>query len=265
MASSRVVWVLILLTMGAASRVGAWPLGDRVRGEGPIKEERRAIARVDAVELATIGTLFVEQADSMSLSVSAQENLLEYLETDVHSGVLVIRTASDVSLQTDKPVEYHLTVPRLDEIVLSSSGDAVLGPWRADAMSVLLQSSGDLECDSLAVRELEIELQSSGDVTVHSWHGENLHAQLESSGDCEILDGQAQYMDVQISSSGDFLASDLECRAGRVSTQSSGNAEVRVTERLKARSSSSGDVIYYGSPEIDARTSSSGDIVQRRR
>ena len=285
MSLRRVAWVLVLLTVGAASRVGAWPLGDRVRGEGPVREERRAVSGVHDVELATIGTLRLEQGDSTSLYVSAQENLLEYLETDVRSGTLVIRARSGVNLDTDKPVEYRLTVPRLDEIVLSSAGDAEFAGWKADRLHVLLQSSGDLncefldcgelyvelqsagdmDCDSLACKKLFVELQSSGGLTLGTWSGDSLQADLESSGDCEILDGRAQYLDVQVSSSGDFLASRLQCREAEASTSSSGSIELNVTERLHARSSSSGDVIYNGSPQVDARSTSSGDIVQRRR
>lgn len=241
-----------------------WDDGERIKGEGPVKEERRDVGKVDAVELATFGTLYIEQADSVSLHVVAQENMLEYIETEVHSGVLRIETRSRVNLQPTKPVEYYLTLPSLEDLILSSSGDAQLYPWKASHLYVSLESSGDLECDSLVCPDLDVELESSGDLILHTWHGETLKARLSSSGDVRIHAGTADRVDVDVNSSGDFRAEGLKCARARVNTHSSGDVYVQVTDSLYARASSSGDVIYYGDPDVDSRESSSGDIIRKR-
>ena len=242
-----------------------WWDEDRIKGEGPVKEERREISSVDGVELATFGTLYIEQADSVSLTVVAQENLLDYFETDVRSGVLRIETKSRVQLQATEPVEYHLTVPHLEDLVLSSSGDVEMYEWKAEKLYVSLESSGDLECDSLVCPDLDVELESSGDLILHVWNGETLKARLSSSGDLKIYKGTADQVDVDVHSSGDFRAEGLECARARVTTNSSGDVYVHVTDSLRARASSSGDVVYFGDPDVDSRASSSGDIIRRRK
>jgi hypothetical protein len=257
--------ILASLCAATAAQADWWDYGEGIRGEGPVQEETRTVGKITAVELGTFGTLFIEQADSTSLSVTAQENLLEYIETDVRSGTLLIRTRSRINLRAEEPVEYHLTVPSLEDVILGSSGDVIMGPWNAERLYVSLESSGDLECDSLVCPELDVELESSGDLVLHYWQGESLRARLSSSGDVRINDGTAKDIDVDINSSGDFKADRLECARASVSTSSSGDASVRVSEYLRARTSSSGDIVYYGRPAVEGRASSSGEIVQRHR
>lgn len=263
MTTRQVGLVLVLLMAGQPALAGPWDWGDRIRGEGPVKEEHRPFKGVEAVELGTIGTLFIEQGDSITLTVVAEENLLEYLETDVRSGMLTIRTRKHVNLSPSEPIEYHLTLPRLDEIILSSAGDAELSDWKAERLQVDLESSGDLDCGALTCPQLEVTLESSGDMTVASWEGDLLRAHLNSSGDLKIRGGKARELDVRLSSSGDFQAADLESQEASVHASSSGDAVLRVTEYLEARTSSSGDVVYYGDPRVDAHATSSGDVVHR--
>ena len=47
---------------------------------------------VTGVNLATIGHLTIELGDTESLRIEAEDNLMEYIETDVRSGKLRIRT-----------------------------------------------------------------------------------------------------------------------------------------------------------------------------
>lgn len=255
------LWALMLVSMPA--HADDWDWGNRIRGEGPVKEERRQVKGVEAVDLGTIGTLFIEQGDSTSLVVEAEENLLEYLLTEVRGGLLTIRTRKNANLSPHEPIEYHLTVPRLEELILSSSGDGVLSDWHTDRLLIELESSGDLDVGALNCPALDIQLESSGDLTLVSWQGETLRARLESSGDLKIRGGKARELDVQLESSGDFSASDLECQEATVHISSSGDALLRVKEYLLARTTSSGDVVYYGDPEVDARATSSGDVVHR--
>jgi hypothetical protein len=56
-----------------------------VRGSGNVVEETREVSGVSGVELATLGTLHVEIGESESLRIEAEDNLLEYIETDVRN------------------------------------------------------------------------------------------------------------------------------------------------------------------------------------
>jgi len=253
---------IALLAWAVASPVKAdwWDNQEGNEGQGDVQRQTRDISEIEGVELATIGTIFIEQGADLKLEVQAEENLLEYLQTDVRRKALVIRTERGVSLRPHTPIEYHLTVPDLSEVTISSSGDGVLGDWKADYLLINLESSGDLDCGAITCPRLDIRLESSGDLSIDRLDGDKLRADLSSSGDLKIGGGRTREQDIEISSSGDYHAANLASETATVRTSSSGDAKVRVSDYLHARTSSSGDIIYYGRPEVEGRSSSSGDI-----
>lgn len=73
---------------------------------------------------------------------------------------------------------------------------------------------------------------------------------FEGSGKCRAtLSGRVDYLTVTLSS-GDFSSYGLEARSVDASVSGSGKVEVRVTERLAARTTTGGKVGYKGSPSI---------------
>jgi hypothetical protein len=180
--------------------------------------------------------------DGESLRIEAEDNLLEYIETDVRAGRLAIETRQGTNLRATRPIKYYLTVDTLDRIEVSSSGDVEAGNLRSESFSVKISSSGDVFVESLDCTSLRVDISSSGNL--------------------EISGGQVQRQDINISSSGEYRARDLPSVEAEVTVTSSGTAEIRVSDQLSGRLSSSGDIRYIGSPEVDVSTSSSGRVVQ---
>jgi hypothetical protein len=76
--------------------------GRTVRGSGRIIEEDRSVGGVTGVNLATIGDLTIEVGNRESLRIEAEDNLLEYFETEVRGGTLRIRVREGVNLRTTR-------------------------------------------------------------------------------------------------------------------------------------------------------------------
>jgi hypothetical protein len=92
-------------------------------------------------------------------------------------------------------------------------------------------------------KELKINISSSGDMT---------------------LTGEADILEADLSSAGDLNAYDLKVREADISVSSAGDADINVTEKLTARSSSAGDINYKGNPKyIDSHSSSAGGVHKR--
>ena len=216
--------------------------GQTVRGSGTVVEESRDISDISAVELAMQGTLFIEMGGSESLRIEADENLMEYIETDVRGGKLVIENRSGTNLRPSQQINFYLTVVELDSVGISSSGDIDMGPVQSGPFSVSISSSGDL--------------------TINGLESSSLTVRISSSGDLEILGGQVQRQDITLSSSGEYNAENLASAEAEVSLTSSGTATIRVSDRLSGRLSSSGNVRYIGDPQVNVNTSSSGRAVQ---
>jgi hypothetical protein len=245
MKQSKLILIVSIVALSIlACQVGSFSLGGArtVRGSGDIVEETRAVSGVTGVELATLGNLTIEVGDTESLRIEAEDNLMEYLETEVRGGRLRIGTQEDVNLRATRPVNYYLTVTGLEAIVITSSGDIQAPDLEAERFSITINSSGDLEMGMLNADTLEVDIGSSGDL--------------------DIAGGEVKTQNVIISSSGNYTAQDLESTEVEVRLNSSGSATIWVHDHLKAILSSSGDLRYRGDPTLDATTSSSGDVIQ---
>jgi hypothetical protein len=230
----------------------------RVDGSGSVVLVSRDVDDFTGIHLSTIGTVHVKIGKTAGLEIEAEENLIEYIETEVEDGTLKISNRKRFNLKAREPIKYYVTVRNLDRIALSSSGDAVLPHIENETFKISLSSSGDLEAKSLAVGHLDVNISSSGDAYVGMIGAESIDASLSSSGDLEFGGGEVGRLKLKISSSGDFDGVDLKADVAMVKISSSGDAYVWVTDDLVATLSSSGSVHYAGDPSVTLQRSSSG-------
>jgi hypothetical protein len=237
-------------------------IGGRIRGSGNVITEIRTVSGVSGVNLSTIGDLIIDVSDTESLRIEAEDNLMEYIETDVRDGILKIRARGNVNLKSTKPVYYHLTVTGLDTVMTYSSGNIEAPHLKAGRFSLTVASSGDIEIANLEADILTARLYSSGNVTISRLNAGTLNAEISSSGNLYVVGGEVESQNVTLSSSGNYEAEDLVSNKAGVQLNSSGSATIRVINYLKATLNSSGDLSYLGNPTVEANTSSSGKINQ---
>jgi len=233
----------LLLALPACS----FTIGDTefttVTGSGNTVTEDRPVSGVERVSLSNQGDLTVVIGDNESLVIEAEDNLLQYIQTEVRGGTLEIDTQNGVNMDNTDPIRYTLTVKSLEGIDINSSGGAVL--------------------PALTVDSFEININSSGDASIESLTAEKLTVHISSSGQVDIAGGTVATLDVTISSSGDLHMEDVAVQDAKVSISSSGSAYLQVSGDLKGNISSSGNIYVSGNPQVDVDTSSSGKVVQR--
>ena len=217
----------------------------KIKGNGNVVTIERSTADYDAIAVA--GWFDVELVDGQEgqLKIRGEENLLEYIKTEVKDNKLVIKVKNGVNLRPSSWGEdggIYVTVPveEVSSVSLSGSGDVITKTvLKTDDFKTSMSGSGDID--------LQIE-------------AETIKASLSGSGDIK-LSGQAGSFEVKVSGSGDIKAYELS--ANKVEATISGSADVRVTanEMLYARVSGSGDIYYRGNPtKIDSKASGSGEI-----
>jgi hypothetical protein len=218
--------------------------GDReqVTGSGKQVTEDRPVSGVDRVELMIPAKLEIVQGSSEGLTITADDNLLPLLTTNVSNGKLNIRYKPQYEVRAGKMPQITLTVKDLQSLRVSSSGTVMVG--------------------SLETGDFELDLSSSGSITIEDLQADKVNADLTSSGDI-LLGGSANELVLDVSSSGTFDAGGLQVKSADVELTSSGNVTLWVMQDLRARLSSSGNVYYYGSPELDENRSSSGKVISK--
>ena len=223
------------------SMIGGLIVGCGVGDPGEPTSQTRTVDGATAVDLRSSGTVTVTIGDEPELVITAGENVIDRLTSDVVDGVLVLG-ASGPWFGTLGPVTYDLTIPSLEAVTVSGSGDVVVG--RLDAGSLALEISG------------------SGEIVAKTLAAETVSAVISGSGTIGLA-GKSARQDVEISGSGRHEAADLVSADVDVLVSGSGSADVTATDSLNVSVSGSGSVTYGGNPSVTSRISGSGSVTPR--
>jgi hypothetical protein len=209
-----------------------------VYGNNHVVKKEREAGRFTGLRVSSGIDVYLKQTGNESIQVEADENLHEYIITEIRDGVLHVYTEANIRQAEMKRV--YVTMKDINSLKTTSAGD-IIGetPVKTDRLELSASSAGDIKLE-ISAKEIEANISSSGDVT---------------------LTGEADILNADLSSAGDLNAYGLELREADVSASSAGDADINVSERLRARSSSAGDVNYRGNPKyVDAHSSSAGGV-----
>jgi citrate lyase gamma subunit len=209
-----------------------------IYGDGNVVKRERQAGNFTGIRVSSGIDVYLKQTDNESISVETDENLQEYIKTEIRDGILHVY--ADAEIRKAELKRVNVTMRDIKSISTSSAGD-VIGetPVKTDNLKLSASSAGNIKLETY-LKEIEADLSSSGDMT---------------------LSGEADVLKADLSSAGDLNAYNLSVKEADISVSSAGDADIFVTEQLTARASSAGDINYKGDPKhVDAHSSSAGGV-----
>lgn len=202
----------------------------------------RSTSDYDGIKCAGSFDYILVAGTEGNITIEGEENLLEYIVTEVKGGNLIVKTENNVNLRTSKGKTIKITIPF------------------KDINNVSLAGSGDLwNEDKITSTNLDVALAGSGDVVLNV-EASSIVGKLAGSGDL-TLKGNTNELEAKVSGSGDFHGFNLQSNHTNVAVAGSGDAEVVSNISLKARVAGSGDIEYRGNPKTeDTKVAGSGSI-----
>jgi hypothetical protein len=210
------------------------------------KDEMREVSPFSKIALRISAKVYVVQGDKQSVKIVADPETLEEIITEVKDRTLNIRYPNNNIFKRWDPgkVEIFITVPEVDGLNVSGSGDIV--------------------SDEIVTRILNLVISGSGNITIDQLTAERVDAGISGSGNIRLKEGGvAEEFKVRISGSGNADARGFEAKNVDVQTSGSGSCSVISNGSIKARISGSGNVYYSGNPAIDSSVSGSGSVKER--
>jgi uncharacterized protein YxeA len=236
MKSLRILMIAVIY-LGVSSCIDA-QIRKTVRGEGDVVKKDRTTSSFEGLRVSTGIDVYLKQGEKESITVEADENLHEYILTEVRDGVLHVYT--DANIREAKMKRVYVTMKEITSLKTSSAGDI----------------TGET---SVKGNDLEISASSAGNIRLEVF-ASKIDVNISSSGDISLT-GEAETLNADLSSAGDLEAYNLKVKEADVSVSSAGDARVNVSEKITARASSAGDISYQGNPKyVDAHSSSAGGI-----
>ncbi len=210
-----------------------------ISGDGHISSEQRNVSGFTGIASHGDIDIIASQGD-FKIKVETDQNLLQYIETIVENGRLIVRFRNGLSLYHFNGATVYVTAPELNAFETHGSGNITSQGKISDKnkIDIDVSGSGDIQLD-MDCPEVKTETHGSGNIT---------------------LTGDTKNFSCRTSGSGDVKAADLKAENVRTSIHGSGDNEVFASESLDVEIFGSGDVHYRGEPKISTSVHGSGSV-----
>ncbi|HHC78438.1 MAG TPA: DUF2807 domain-containing protein [Flavobacteriia bacterium] len=235
--------IIILVFITVTGTLHAQWFGKRVRGNGTMITQTRNVGDYDKIAVGGSFNVKLVAGKEGKLTITIDENLLDYLITEVDDGKLKIKWKKGVNISTRKNILVTVPFEDIEAVILSGSGDVYT-------------------TDKIKARDFKAVLSGSGNLKL-SVTAQQLASTISGSGDID-LEGNTGDLSCIISGSGNINAYELQSNNADAKISGSGNIKVFVDDYLKARIAGSGNIRYKGNPKRqDTKVSGSGSVSSR--
>jgi hypothetical protein len=232
--------VMIITTMALSSCVV--PLRGVIRGSGNTITESRTVADFNRVQLDGAGTLTIIKGESEALQITADDNVLPKLTSDVIQGELILGFQANwwqSAIIPTQGIHYALTVKDLSEITINGAADLDMYDFETDSLTIEVNGAGKITVTNLTARDFEFEINGTAN---------------------SQLSGEVENLAIQVNGMGNVSAGSLLASSADIEINGLGNGTVWVTDSLSVSISGGGSLNYYGYPTISQNISGAGEI-----
>jgi hypothetical protein len=214
-----------------------------IRGSGDRVTVNQEVLDFDQISVMGSGEIILNQDNEFSLSITADDNLIEYVQTKVENGTLALgydpERARDKDLHPSKPIHFEITVPDLTGVSIYGSGDVFSNSLELDRFSIDIYGAGEVEIDDLRADSLSVSIPGKGTIR---------------------LSGEVTEQEIELPGQGNYMAKNLLSQVAYVGLSGMSDARIWVTDELYATIIGSGDIQYYGNPTVYHSGPGRGDL-----
>ncbi|TAE28789.1 MAG: DUF2807 domain-containing protein [Candidatus Kapaibacterium sp.] len=201
--------------------------GSGVRGSGVERTETRELRSFKSVDVGgAFDVEIIAGAKKHSIEISGDDNVLEYIETQVESGVLRITTKK--FLFPKAHLRLRVSAEMLTSLSSSGTSDVALSGIDNEQFTLETSGAGSVR-GTITTKDLRIETSGAGDVH---------------------LGGTTKTLAIETSGAADIDASELTADNVRVVVSGAGDVNVHAKNELDVSVSGAGDIRYSGNPTI---------------
>lgn len=179
----RVPAVLTVIAVGAGLSLAGCTT--QKEGSGVEASERRDLGAFSRISLTGEADVTATVGETQTVSVRGDDNLLADVETEMDNGTLEISDPSNVDLEPKVGVTVEITVPALEDIQVSGSGDVRVDGIEGDLFGVEVSGSGSVEASG-EVGRVEAEVSGSGDIRLAELVSRDATAEISGAGGIQV-------------------------------------------------------------------------------
>ncbi len=137
-----------------------------LRGSGNVVTEDFEFADFASVEVFNVFAAEVVQSDSFSVTIRADDNILELVNVSKNGETLSVRLRQGLTISTEVTLEVRITMPDLEALDLSGATNGAVSGFRSEGqIDIELSGASDLE-GNLEAGSVDLEVSGASRVTL---------------------------------------------------------------------------------------------------
>jgi hypothetical protein len=250
--------ILLILFIMPVSCLSSQPFLP-IKGIGTPVQRSFKVSDFQSIDVSDGFDVILVQENTEGLTLTAQENLFEYITVKVEQGILRIYTENNI--MATKPMKARISFKSIDNLKVSGGGDTECeSPVNVPKLGVKISGGGDLNA-VINTGELNCQVSGGGDAEIDG-HIKNFNLEMSGGGDVNSnLD--AGIIDCSISGGGDLtLRSKEKVVDSHVIISGGGDIILEMNvEKLRCSVSGGGDATITGQASgFDIEISGGGDV-----
>jgi hypothetical protein len=170
-----------------------------VQGSGNIVSESRDVSDFDKIELTGSGEVVITQDGSEGLTVTTDDNVMDYVSTEVRDGTLFLNVGNNATLVNITELLFEVSVDDLTGVSLDGSGHITGEDISTPRLEVGIDGSGEIILTGEA-SDVELYLGGSGTVDASDLASDTATALVEGSGSIDVW--ARDTLDIDVDGSG---------------------------------------------------------------
>jgi hypothetical protein len=181
------------LSFAGSSSFGSFKIFSGVKGSGISQSEIRNVSDFKSIDASGIVNVEVSSQKDFSVEVQADDNLLQYIKTEVSGDTLKIYSEGRISPKTR--ITVKISMPEIDGVEVSGVSNTVVSDVKGDSLKLeasgasKIKISGEakslesnasgasgIDAENLKVEDAEIEASGASNTTVSASNNVEAHA-----------------------------------------------------------------------------------------
>lgn len=175
-------WGAVQINIGS-NIVNTGNVSGCVQGSGSAKEESRSLPAFHGLEVDGAYTVRIACQKDQSVEISADDNLLPLILTEVHDGIL--RVTSKKSICASAPMTLTITVETLDLIRSSGANEFQVADLKGESLEVDLSGSSNITLDG-AVDRLAAKIDGASGLLARQLKTKQVAVAISGAGSAEV-------------------------------------------------------------------------------
>jgi hypothetical protein len=211
----------------------------KITGSGDLITESRTVSPFHSINLITVGNIHLAQGATQSVSITVDDNVMDYIFTTVSNGVLTVSSDTGVNV-TDFDLILNITMIDLEDLTLTGVGNIIsANTFNADLVDIFLYGVGNIDL---------------------SLNVDRLTSIFSGVGNFNLL-GSANRHLITHSAVGNMNAYSLVTDTTIAVLSGVGNAYVSVNDTLDATITGMGSLYYKGDPAVHQTITGQGRVI----